>query len=684
MSGFCRQTREIAMRTDQPKTNRHLRTLLLTLFAVVVPGLAPSATLAQTFTPVTDGPVVTDGRGSRSVNWIDINNDGWIDLFVTNGKSGGENNMLYINQGDGSFTQVDTGAIVTDGSSSDGASFGDWNNDGYPDAAVVNWYNQFNFLYTADGDGAWVSDAGLAPGIDQGYSEACSWADYDNDGHLDLFVANSAGDLRNYLYHNNGDGTFDRVLTGPIATDAAPSRLGAWGDYDNDGDLDLYVANESNTNNNLYENLGGGLFNKITTGEIVTDGSWSWGASWGDYDNDGYLDLFVSNNSSHPNRLYHNNGNGTFTRIISGDLVTIPNYSAGSAWADVDNDGDLDLYVANGYSRTSSVKRANELYLNDGTGTFTRDSLNAAVADSGWSYGCAFADYDNDGDQDLMVARWQFETENNTLYRNDDAGGNNWVILRCIGTVSNNSAIGARVTVVATINGAPVRQTREISSTTGYCGQGSLDAAFGLGDATMIDSVIIRWPSGLQTVVESVAPNQLWTSVEGDSWLGVGLDSDRDGFPDEPSPTSPTDNCPYIHNRDQTDSDWDGMGDVCDLCPTDPYNDEDGDGLCADIDNCPSQYNPEQTDTDNDGIGDVCCCLDRGNVDGVNGPGGPVDVSDLTYVVAFLFTSGTTPPCPEQANIDGIDGPGGPVDVSDLTYLVAYLFQSGETPPSCF
>ncbi len=653
-----------------------MRTWIMLLLATSLTATAQ----AQIFTKVTGQPLTDTPVSYRSANFVDVDNDGYADAFVTTGDNN-TNNMLFMNNQDGTFTRVTTGPIVNEHSNSDGATFGDFNNDGYLDCAVANWYNQFNLLYEADGSGGWTSRTDLQPGIDRGYSEAASWADIDNDGDLDLFVANSEGDFKNFLYANNGDGTFTRILTGPVATDAVPSRHGAWGDYDNDGDQDLFVASENGHVNNLYENNGGGAFTKITTGEVVTDSYNSWSGSWGDYDNDGDLDLFVANSAGQENLLYENNGDKTFTRVYPLHVATQSSWSTSAAWADVDNDGDLDLHVANGYHPVSATGHKNFLYLNDGAGNFTVDSTDASVSDVGWSYGCSFADYDRDGDQDLLVARWQFDSETNKLYRNNTPAGNGWISVKCIGTVSNNAAIGARLRLKATISGNPVWQTHEIASTSGYCGQASLEAEFGLGNAAIIDSLVIGWPSGLVEYFTDVAINQYVTAVEGDGSLCSGRDSDRDGFtdPDDLSATCAPDNCPTVHNRDQADIDSDGIGDPCDACPNDFANDGDSDGLCADLDNCPAVANVDQADTDSDGLGDACCCLNRGNVD--SSVNGSVNVSDLTYLVNRLFKSGPTPGCPSQANVDG--SANGSVNVSDLTYLVNFLFKSGPQPPAC-
>src|SRR5437762_12284989 len=181
---------------------------------------------------------------------------------------------------------------------------------------------------------------------DQGDSTGCAWGDYDHDGYLDLFVSNF-GTPFNYLYHNNGDGSFTRVTTGEIATDDTNSEGASWADFDNDGDLDLFVSVGLSGNDLLYRNNGDGSFTKITSGPIVQSGGNSRGCAWGDYDNDGYVDLFVSNERGQKNFLFHNNGDGTFTKVDSGKIVTDSGYSTGCAWGDYDNDGYLDLFVPN-------------------------------------------------------------------------------------------------------------------------------------------------------------------------------------------------------------------------------------------------------------------------------------------------------------------------------------------------
>src|SRR6266536_1263721 len=168
---------------------------------------------------------------------------------------------------------------------------------------------------------------------ERGDSTGCAWADYDNDGYLDLFVSNF-GTPFNFLYHNNGDGSFTRVTNGIIATAQGQAEGAAWADYDNDGDLDLFVSVGLGGNDLLYRNNGDGTFTKVTSGPVVQSGGNSRGCAWGDYDNDGSLDLFVANEQGQNNFLFHNNGDGTFARIASGSIVNDGGASYGCAWGD--------------------------------------------------------------------------------------------------------------------------------------------------------------------------------------------------------------------------------------------------------------------------------------------------------------------------------------------------------------
>ncbi len=477
---------------------------------VIFFALGANSICAQSlFTKITTGPVATTPGDSRSVNWIDVQGDGFEDLFISNGPAGGQNNALFLNNGDGTFQAVSGDPIVQDGSPSDGATFADMDNDGDPDAFVVTWYGVANYFYRNNGASfTHVSDA-LTGNIGT-YSETASWGDYDNDGFVDLYLTNSDGDKRNMLYRNKGDDSFERITSGAPVTEADLSRCVNWVDYDNDGDADLFVTNESNQANDLFRNDGNGAFTKISSGPLVTSLRGSMSASWGDVDNDGDFDVVVANAGyfqTQNNQLFLNNG-GTFTEVSSGPLVTDGGCSYGTAFGDVDNDGDLDLAVANGYCNGAIV---NFLYLNDGQGNFTR--AGNETLDTPCSFGIAFGDYDNDGFLDLAIATCKNSNASpqppNLLYHNN-GNNNNWLKIKLEGVSSNRAAIGAKVRIKTTAGW----QVREVSAQSGYNGQNSLIAHFGLGNAGSVDSVAIEWPSGIRQYLLQVAANQQLLVVE--------------------------------------------------------------------------------------------------------------------------------------------------------------------------
>jgi enediyne biosynthesis protein E4 len=457
-----------------------------------------------TFTKEADGSILHVAAGVAPA-WMDYDQDGFLDLFVGNG--GGyrpEPDDFHRNNGDGTFTRITEGPLVTDAGSTGFASWGDYDNDGFPDLFVGS-VEGTGYLYRNKGDGSFERMGGGTIGIGPA-NGAGVWGDYDQDGFLDLFVG--AGSGYSHLYHNDGDGTFSAVTDNPAVTIRANAWSSSWADYDNDGRLDLFVANRSGPDF-LFHNLGGGAFAQIQEGEIVTDSDVSIGAAWGDYDNDGFLDLLVANggwNALGKNRLYHNNGDGTFTRITEGSLVTDRRPWASGSWADYDNDGDLDLFV--------SASQANgALYRNNGDGTLTEVTTGSLSYDGGSSgagaVGVAWGDYDNDGFPDLVVATiggW------NWLYRNN-GNANHWITVQCEGRVSNRSAIGTKVRVQATIQGKTYWQMREISNGDAMSGN-SLDACFGLGDAGIIDRIRIEWPSGIVQELTNVPVDQFLAVTE--------------------------------------------------------------------------------------------------------------------------------------------------------------------------
>jgi hypothetical protein len=303
-----------------------------------------------TFTKLTNAaPALNNGFGG---SWADFDNDGWLDLFVANRSA----NYLYRNNSDGTFTKVAPFAGAT-GATSWSGSWGDYDRDGWADLFISNGGGNNNVLLHNNGDGTFTKITGARIVSDGGASIGAAWQDYDGDGWPDLFVANNGAN--NFLYHNLRNGTFARITTGRIATDSQSAIVPDWGDYDNDGWPDLAVGCFGR--NLLFRNPGDGTFAKQTNGPVVLDPQNSEIVQWIDYDNDGFLDLFSANDGGQNNTLYHNNGDGTFAKITTGSLVNDGGNSAGCAWADFDNDGFLDLFVANWQG-----SRPNFLYRNNG------------------------------------------------------------------------------------------------------------------------------------------------------------------------------------------------------------------------------------------------------------------------------------------------------------------------------
>jgi photosystem II stability/assembly factor-like uncharacterized protein len=396
---------------------------------------------------------LAENQGTFNPSWCDFDNDGDLDLFVVD--LGGENNLLYENSGLSEFTRVTSGPVVSEGGNSSGGLWLDYDRDSYTDLFISNLGSEKNFLYkNLNGETFQKIDAGAIVN-DIGDSWGSVASDYNNDGYVDIFVTNSGGELaeKNALYKNQGDGSFISVVSGnPIVEVNQYSYGGSWGDYDNDGNQDLFVANLGGIPNELYKNMGGGSFKKITTSLITLDSASSRSSSWIDYDNNGWLDLFVVNSSGN-NLLYRNMGNEVFEQGDFGPLIYDQHASRGCAWADYDHDGDLDAIVT--------------------------------------------------GPTDSAVY----------VYRNN-LTENNWVEFRLKGTISNASAIGARVLLKAVIDGTPRWQMREISTQTGSLSQNEMIAHFGVGDATNIDSVIVVWPGGTEQMVLPPAINNRIEVIE--------------------------------------------------------------------------------------------------------------------------------------------------------------------------
>jgi len=308
-------------------------------------------------------------------------------------------------------------------------------------------------------------------------------------------------------------------VTNTITLPALRSCQGSWADFDNDGDLDLFITHAADQGNSLFRNDGQGQFVDVTQATGVTHRGDSVGAAWGDYDNDGDFDLFVTNlrtgGADTPNFLYRNNGNGTFTPIVAGDIATDTGHFLSCAWVDYDSDGWLDLFVTfDPPTRPPATAVKNRLYHNQGDGTFVKVTAGSLVTDYARAGGAAWGDYDNDGFPDVFIANGTvYEAQRNALYRNHGSS-NAWIKLKCIGTLSNRSAIGTKIRVKATIDGSEVWQMRQISGGEGWLGFNSLDVIIGLGDASVIDLLRLEWPSGVVQEILKVPVRETLEIVE--------------------------------------------------------------------------------------------------------------------------------------------------------------------------
>lgn len=475
---------------------------------LIIYGILFSGSLySQTFTKITDpgNAVVNEMLESGGGFWTDLNNDGWLDLFVANGNLTSQNNSLFINDKNGGFIKVLTGPVVTDGGSSIGGAFADYNNDGKSDLFVTNRNFFKNFLYSGNGDSTFTKIITGSIINDSANSNSGHWVDIDLDGDLDLFVINFQEN--DFLYLNNGQPFFDftKIDTAAFLLDGNEFSIDAvWSDFNNDRLPDLFKGNAGMQNDNLYRNNGDLTFTKT----VIADGRSTLGASWGDYNNDGNQDLFAANFLNQNNILYRNSGAPQYelTAINTGVVSNDGGSSVGSCWGDIDNDGDLDLFVCNDDFQN------NFLYMNNGAPdyTFTKISAGSVVNDGGNSFGCVFGDYNNDGALDLFVANRL--NQKNFLYVNN-GNSNNWIGIKCKGVISAKSAIGTKVRIKSQINGQPVWQLREIQSQSGY-NSGNLILNFGLGTAAIIDSLKIEWLSGTTTVFTNLQVNSYITVSE--------------------------------------------------------------------------------------------------------------------------------------------------------------------------
>lgn len=458
---------------------------------------------------------ITPGNDSRSANWVDLNNDGDLDIFFTNGKSGGQNNEAYINQGNGIFIPVTNADYVLDSSSSVGAVWADIDNMHGLDGFVTNWYSQNNQLYLTNSNGQIQQIENKHPVLSGTNSESATLGDIDGDNLLEIFVANGRYNGKNEFYKNLGNGNFLNLTKEIGVVGGERGRGVIMVDMNNDGMLDVFLAAEGVSSCEMFKGTQTGL-EYVNPNNITQMVSEAMGSCWGDYDNDGDLDVYITTLNS-KNFLFRNEGDFNFTLMDNDVMPQLSGNSFAANWGDVDNDGDLDLIVANAfYVKPDPVK--NFFFINNGDNTFSQNTSDTVANVLGWTFGNAFGDYDKDGDLDLIQANCNAQAQPNHLFNNltsQKPNPNSWAVFNCIGTISNTSAIGARVKLKTTINGNKVTLIREINAPTTYCGQNMLPVHFGLGNATQIDSVFVNWPSGLKEFFPNTTINNYTNLTEG-------------------------------------------------------------------------------------------------------------------------------------------------------------------------
>ena len=551
--------------TENQKLETDMRFFLLTLAIVVL----TSTTLeAVTFVDVTSetGIRFQHSSGTRSsllpedmgsgAGFADIDNDGDIDLYIVNipgpftqdrDTNKGNANVLYRNNGDGTFTDITRTAGVGHQGYGMGCVFADYDGDADLDLYLTNYGE--NVLYRNNGD-ATFTDVTANAGVEcELWSTGAAFADVDGDTDLDLYVCNYVTyDLEaleqmkeeslqsgkpvpsalnphvfepqdNVFYRNNGDGTFtDATDETGIAAVGGRSMQAIFSDFDNDNDLDLYVANDTTTNH-VYRNDGGGNFTDVSTESWAADFRGSMGLTAGDYDADGDTDLFMSHWVDEENALYRNlfveDGDTKQIRFVDESYTamlaenSIKQIGWGTTLFDYDNDGDLDIFVTNG-STFQELRRPevlipqpDMLFRNNGDETFTDVSQEVRIAALPLRVGrgATFGDYDNDGDVDIFVVNNHAPP---TLLRNEGGNRNNWLQVKLIGTGGNRDAIGAKIQVKT----ADQTQVREIYAGDSYMSFNSLVVEFGVGNATQIETLQVTWQNGETQKLHNIPANQ--------------------------------------------------------------------------------------------------------------------------------------------------------------------------------
>ena len=489
-----------------------------------------------------DNIIESSGGGA---SFIDFDQDGFIDLYLCSGTwlegfskdpkpEKDTHNQLYRNNGDGTFTDVSQKSGTDKKAYSMGSAIGDFNNDGFPDIYVCNY--GLNMLYRNNGNGTFTDVTQKANVAGEKHcSIGAAWFDYDNDGFLDLYVGNYLSFDPNYkyyyapdgfpgpmaydpepdvLYHNNGDGTFSDVTEEMGITDLDGRAMGVGAiDYDDDGFVDIYVAND-HTLNYLWHNDGGKKFSDRgtmsgTAFSQAGEATVSMSIDFADYNGDGLIDIFLSDDTYCS--LYQNMGNGVFAdQSYPAGIAMAAGQFVGwtSSFIDYDNNGEIDLFKTNGALK-HLYGHEDQLFCNLGDGKFKDISseLGEYFQKEYVGRGACLGDYDNDGDIDIYVANLN---SRGMFLRNNKGNQNNWVTLNLVGTTSNRDAVGARVKITS---GGKTQSTQQ-KSTTGYLSQNDHRIHFGIGKNELVEKIEIIWPSGKNQIIENTKANQILKVTE--------------------------------------------------------------------------------------------------------------------------------------------------------------------------
>lgn len=452
----------------------------------------------------------------------DYDNDGWVDLYITRGTIG--ENLLFRNLGDGSFEETGTTAGVNLASdNTTGAVFADYDGDGYLDLFVGRTTSDTTnplkpTLFHNDGNGAFTDVTDSTGLTEMLISFGGAYADIDRDGDLDLWVNHWLWNRwQAYLWQNNGDGTFTDISEAAgIPVEVAADNATNFADINNDGWPDILISGDYGTSQVLM-NDGDGTFTVVTTAVISDENGM--GGAVADYDNDGDLDWFVSSVydllgqqdgvfwGATGNRLYQNQGDGSFLDVTEESGTRIGYWGWGSCFADFNNDSHLDLFHVNGWSAAGFNQALqfdidpSVLFISDQNGAFMERSSELGIQDNDQGRGIVCFDFDRDGDIDIFIANSEQPPR---LFRNDGGNLNNYLSIRLEGEQLNTQAIGARVYV----NTGNLTQMREVQISNNYMSQNPVDAFFGLGKTNTVDSIHVVWPSGAEVFLEDITPNQ--------------------------------------------------------------------------------------------------------------------------------------------------------------------------------